>query len=51
MLGADTQLSLLCAAFYMVGLDFCLRGGQEHPNLRVEQLTRFPSYRSHCEGA
>lgn len=51
VLGVDTPLSLLRAAFYMVGLHFCLRGGQEHRNLRVEQLTRFPSDGSYCEGA
>ena len=41
-LGVQSPDSLLRAAFYMVGLHFCLRGGQEHRDLKQSQFTRIP---------
>ena len=51
VLGVDTPKSLLRAVFYIVGLHFCLCGGQEHHDLRVEQLCRFPSDGTYCKEA
>ena len=38
-LGADLPHSLLRAAFYTIGLHFCLHGGQEHHKLKCSQFT------------
>ena len=43
VLGVDNPWCLARAAFYVIGLHFCLRGGQEHRDLMVSQLRRFPS--------
>ena len=43
VLGVDSQWSLARATFFVVGLHFCLRGGQEHRELAVSQFTIFPS--------
>ena len=43
VLGEDNPWCLVRAAFYVVGLHFCLRGGEEHRNLTVCQLRRFPN--------
>ena len=44
LLSYDNPKSLLQRMlFYCVGLNFCLRGGQEHHGLKAEQFTRFPS--------
>lgn len=42
-LGTDNPSSLLRAVFYTAGLHFSLRGGQEHRDLKVDQLTRLPA--------
>ena len=42
VLGIDSPWPLLRAVFYTVGLSFTLRGGQEHYDLTVDQLQRFP---------
>ena len=42
VLGVHSPDSLLRAAFYTVGLHFCLRGGQEHRDLKRSQFTRIP---------
>jgi hypothetical protein len=42
-LGVDSPASLLRATFYTVGLHFCLRGGQEHRDLKRTQFTRVPT--------
>ena len=39
-MGLDTPASFQNAAFYTVGKIFCLRGGQEHRNLKVSQFIR-----------
>ncbi len=38
ILGLDTPKALQRAVFYYVGLQFVLRGIQEHHDLQVEQL-------------
>ena len=43
VLSMDDPESLLYKAFFYVGLHCCLRGGQEHRSLLVEQFARFPS--------
>ena len=43
VLGTDNPWSLARATFFVVGLHFCLRGGQEHRDLAVSQFRRFPS--------
>ena len=43
VLGTDSPWSLARATFFVVGLHFCLRGGQEHRDLAVSQFRRFPS--------
>ena len=40
VLGLDTPRSLLNAVFYYNGKNFCLRGGQEHRDLKLSQFTR-----------
>jgi len=42
VLGTGTPESLLRAVFCIVGMHFCLRGGQEHRDLKVEQFQRYP---------
>ncbi len=42
-LGTDMPDRLLQTVFYTMGLHFSLRGGQEHRDLRVEQVTRVPA--------
>ena len=39
-----TPKGLLSAAFYTVGKSFCLRGGQEHRNLKLSQLKRMEDH-------
>ena len=43
VLGVHSLDSLLRAVFYTVGLHFCLRGGQEHRDLKRSQFTRIPA--------
>lgn len=43
MLGVGNPESLLCIVFYAVGLNFSLRGGQEHRDLKLSQFTRVPA--------
>ena len=38
-LGAHSPLALLNSAFFYNGLYFVLRGGDEHRNLKISQLT------------
>ena len=40
VLNTDTPNGLVRAAFFVVGKCFCLRGGQEHRQLRLSQLQR-----------
>ena len=40
VLGIDNPTSLLRAVFFSNGKNFCLRGGNEHRNLRLSQLKR-----------
>lgn len=40
VLGLDTPRALLNAVFYYSGKNFCLRGGQEHRDLKISQFTR-----------
>ena len=40
ILGDKTPESLLHAVFYLNGLNFCLRGGEEHRQLKITQLQR-----------
>ena len=42
-LGTDNPDHLLQTVFYTMGLHFSLCGGQEHRNLRVEELTQIPA--------
>ena len=42
-LGMDNPWALTRATFVTVGLHFCLRGGQEHRDLKVDQFRRVPS--------
>ena len=42
-LGTSTPLSLQHTVFVYVGLQFCLRGDQEHYDLVPHQFTRFPA--------
>ena len=39
-MGMNTPVSLLQAVFYYNGKIFCLRGGEEHRNLKVSQFRR-----------
>ena len=39
VLGTEMQWSLVRAVFFIVGLQFSLRGSQEHTDLVVEQFT------------
>ena len=47
--GTDNQERFLQAVFYMAGLHFSLHGGQEHQDLKVEQLTCVPAKRYSTE--
>ena len=40
VLGTDSPQKLLNALFFYCGLNFCLRGGDEHRSLKVSQLER-----------
>ena len=40
VLGTDCPKSLLCAVFYLNGINLCLRGGSEHRNLKLSQFRR-----------
>ena len=40
VLGTDSPQKLLNAIFFNCGLNFCLRGGDEHRSLKVSQLER-----------
>ena len=40
VLGIDNPTSLLRAVFFSNGKNFCLRGDNEHRNLRLSQLKR-----------
>ena len=42
-LGMDNPWALTRATFVTVGLHFCLRGGQEHRDVKVDQFRRVPS--------
>ena len=42
-LGTSTPLSLQHTVYFYVGLQFCLRGVQEHYDLVPHQFTRFPA--------
>ena len=37
---SDTPKGLLRAVFFLNGIGFCLRGGEEHRNLKISQLKR-----------
>ena len=43
ILGVDTPESLLRTVFYTVGLQFSLRGGQEHRDLKCSHFSRVPA--------
>ena len=43
VVGIESPWPLVRAVFFIVGLHFSLRGGQEHRDLVVEQFRRFPS--------
>ena len=43
LLGTSTLLSLQHTVFFYVGLQFCLRGVQEHYELVPHQFIRFPA--------
>ena len=40
VMGIDTPLTLFRAVFFYNGKNFCLRGGEEHRNLKLSQLKR-----------
>ena len=40
VMGTHSPLTLLRAVFYYNGKNFCLRGGEEHRNLKLSQLKR-----------
>ena len=40
VLGTTDPKTLLHTVFYLNGKNFCLRGGQEHRELKISQLTR-----------
>ena len=40
VMGIDTPLALFRAVFFYNGKLFCLRGGEEHRNLKLSQLKR-----------
>ena len=40
VLGTSDPKTLLHIVFYLNGKNFCLRGGQEHRELKISQLTR-----------
>jgi hypothetical protein len=42
VMGVDSPSALFNAVFFYVGLNFCLRGGQEHRNLSINQFQRHP---------
>ncbi len=42
ILGFDNPSALFNTVFFYVGLHFCLRGGQEHRDLSINQLQRCP---------
>ena len=42
-INTDSPWNLTRAVLLTVGLHFSLKGGQEHRDLKAEQLTRFPS--------
>ena len=42
-LGMDNPWALTRATFVIVGLHFCLRGGQEHTDFKVDQFRQVPS--------
>ena len=37
-LSTTTPKGLLCAVFFLNGISFCLRGGEEHRNLKLSQI-------------
>ena len=39
-LGTHLPQALLCTVFYLNGMNFCLRGGEEHRSLKISQLKR-----------
>ena len=42
VIGTASPWPLLRAPFYTIGLYFSLRGGQEHHDLKVSQMSRVP---------
>ena len=51
MLGMENPWALTCATFVTVGLHVCLRGGQEHRDLKIRQFIRVPKngcYNKEC---
>ena len=51
VLGVDNPTSLLRAVFFNIGKNFCLRGGNEHRNLRLSQLRRTENGYTYTENA
>ena len=51
VLGVDNPTSLLRAVFFNNGKNFCLRGGNEHRNLRLSQLRRTENGYTYTENA
>ncbi len=43
VIGTENPKALLQTAFYLNGKNFCLRGGQEHCNLKLTQLVKCTS--------
>ena len=50
VMSMDDPSSLLNLIFFYVGLHCCLRGGQEHRDLSVDQFRRYPSDTTHYDG-
>lgn len=49
ILGDHSPLALVRAVFYQNGKNFCLRGGQEHRQLKFSQLTREKTHWKYVE--
>ena len=49
VLNTTTPRGLLNAVFYIIGKSFCLRGGQEHRDLKLSQLKRMDDHYMYYE--
>ena len=49
IIGSHSPRALLRAVFYLNGKNFCLRGGQEHRNLKLSQFHRGPDHWKYIE--